>query len=264
MLLCVDVGNSQIFAGVWDGAELKATFRRTSNIRSSSDEFATFFRAVLRENDIAPERIHMAALCSVLPDVVHSLRNCFRKYFGFDCFILQPGVKTGLRIRYRNALEVGADKIANAIGALSRFPNRNLLIADFGTATTLCAVSRDRDYLGGIIMPGIHTSMEMLESKTARLPAVEILRPAEILGRSTIESIQSGLYFGALTSVRSLCSMVSEQYFAGEAPCVVATGGYGRLFEHENIFDAFVPELPLLGLRRAVELSNNESTITHA
>lgn len=258
MLLCVDVGNSQIFAGVWAGAELKATFRRTSNIRSSSDEFATFFRSVLRENEISPDDIHMAALCSVVPDVVHSLRNCFRKYFGFQCFVLQPGVKTGLRVRYRNPLEVGADKIANAIGALVRIPDRNLLIVDFGTATTLCAVSRDRDYLGGIIMPGIHTSMEMLESKTARLPAVEILKPAEILGRSTIESIQSGLYFGTLTSVRSLCTMVSEKYFPGEPPAVVATGGYGRMFDNEKIFDAFVPELPLLGLRRAVELSANE------
>ena len=255
MLLCVDVGNSQIFAGVWDGAHLRATFRRTSNIRSSSDEFATFFRSVLRENNIAPEDVRMSAICSVVPDVVHSLRNCFRKYFGFDCFMLQPGVKTGLRIRYRNPLEVGADKIANAIGAVSRCPNRNLLIVDFGTATTICAVSKDRDYLGGIIMPGIHASMEMLESKTARLPAVEILRPSEVLGRSTIESIQSGLYFGALTSVRSLCEMVSEQNFSGDKPAIVATGGYGRMFTNEKLFDEFIPELPLLGLRRAVELT---------
>jgi type III pantothenate kinase len=257
MLLCVDVGNSQIFAGVWAGRELKTTFRRTSNIRSSSDEFATFFRSVLRENGIAPEEIHMAAICSVVPDVVHSLRNCFRKYFRFEAFVLQPGVKTGLRIRYSNPLEVGADKIANAIGALSQFPGRNLLIIDFGTATTLCAVSAERDYLGGIIMPGVHTSMELLESKTARLPAVEILRPSEVLGRSTTESIQSGLYFGTLASVRTLCSMVSEKHFPGDRPLIVATGGYGRLFENENLFDAFMPELPLLGLRRAVELSNS-------
>jgi type III pantothenate kinase len=255
MLLCVDVGNSQIFAGVWAGKELKITFRRTSNIRSSSDEFAAFFRSVLRENNIPPEEIRMAAICSVVPDVVHSLRNCFRKYFRFESFVLQPGVKTGLRIRYSNPQEVGADKIANAIGALTQFPGRNLLIADFGTATTLCAVSRDRDYLGGIIMPGIHTSMELLESKTARLPAVEIVRPSEVLGRSITESIQSGLYFGTLASVKSLCSAVGERHFADARPAVIATGGYGRLFEHENIFEAFMPELPLLGLRRAVELS---------
>ena len=141
------------------------------------------------------------------PDAVHSLRNCFRKYFRFEPFLLQPGVKTGLKIRYRNPLEVGADKIANAIGALSRFPGRNLLIVDFGTATTLCAVTKDKEYLGGIITPGINISMAALESQTARLPAVEIVRPSEVLGRSIVESIQSGLYYGTLATVRSLAAV---------------------------------------------------------
>ena len=194
MLLTLDVGNSQIFCGVFDGADLKTTFRRTSSIRASSDEFGTFFRSTLRENGVDPGQIEMAGICSVAPDAVHSLRNCFRRYFGFAPFLLQPGAKTGLKIRYRNPLEVGADKIANAIGALSRFPGRNLLIVDFGTATTLCAVTKDKEYLGGIITPGIHISMAALESRTARLPAVEIIRPPGVLGRSTVESIQSGLY----------------------------------------------------------------------
>src|SRR5580692_10048637 len=151
MLLALDVGNTQIFGGVYDGADLKATFRRTSSIRASSDEFGTFFRAVLRENAVDPEAVDMAGICSVVPDIVHSLRNCFRKYFRFEPFVLQPGVKTGLKIRYSNPLEVGADKIANAIGAIERYPGRNLLIVDFGTATTLCAVSKEKEYLGGII-----------------------------------------------------------------------------------------------------------------
>ncbi len=255
MLLCLDIGNSQLFGGVYDGEDLKTTFRRTSSIRGSSDEFATFFRAVLGENGICPEEIDMAGICSVVPDVVHSLRNCFRKYFRFEPFLLQPGAKTGLKVRYRNPLEVGADKIANAIGGLTRFPGRNLLIVDFGTATTLCAVSREKEYLGGIITPGIHTSMAALESKTARLPAVEIIRPAEILGRSTVESIQSGLYYGTLATVRSLAAMVTEAHFAHDKPFVLGTGGFGRLFEKEQLFDAFLPDLPLIGLRRAVELS---------
>ncbi len=255
MLLCLDVGNSQIFGGVFEGAGLRATFRRTSNIRASSDEYGTFFRAVLRENGVDPAAVSMAAICSVVPDVVHSLRNCFRKYFGFEPFVLQPGARTGLRIRYRNPLEVGADKIANAIGAMARFPGRNLLIVDFGTATTLCAVSRDKEYLGGIITPGIHTSMAALEANTARLPAVEIVRPPELLGRSTVESIQSGLYYGTLATVRALAGAVTEVHFAGDKPVVLGTGGFGRLFEEEGVFDAFVPELPLIGLCRAVELA---------
>ena len=256
MLLCLDVGNTQIFGGVFAGEDLRVTFRRTSNVRASSDEFGTFFRAVLRENDVEPGEVDAAAVCSVVPDVLHSLRNCFRKYFALDePFVLQPGVKTGLKIRYRNPLEVGGDKIANAIGALERFPGRNLLIVDFGTATTVCAVTSEREYLGGIITPGIHTSMAALEANTARLPAVEIARPAEVLGRSTIESIQAGLYYGTLATVRSLAADVTERHFKNDKPLVIGTGGFGRLFEEERLFDAFVPELSLIGLRRAASLA---------
>jgi type III pantothenate kinase len=263
MLLTLDVGNSQIFCGVYDGEDLKTTFRRTSSIRASSDEFGTFFRATLRENGIDPEQIEMAAICSVAPDAVHSLRNCFRKYFRFEPFVLQPGAKTGLKIRYRNPLEVGADKIANAIGAMSRFPGRNLLIIDFGTATTLCAVTKDKEYLGGIITPGIQISMAALESHTARLPVVEIVRPSEVLGRSIVESIQSGLYFGTLATVQSLAAAVTKEHFSKAQPFVVGTGGFGRLFAAEHLFDEFVPELPLLGLRRALQLSQSEPRRLH-
>ncbi len=259
MLLTLDVGNSQIFGGVYDGEELKTTFRRTSSIRASSDEFGTFFRAVLRENGVDPEAIDMAGICSVVPDAIHSLRNCFRKYFRFEPFLLQPGARTGLQIRYRNPLEVGADKIANAIGALIQFPGRNLLIVDFGTATTLCAVTREKAYLGGVIAPGIHISMAALASETARLPAVEVVRPPEVLGRSTVESVQSGLYYGTLATVRFLAASITQEHFASERPFIVATGGFGRLFEHEDFFDAFVPELALIGLRRAVELSQSDA-----
>ena len=255
MLLTLDVGNSQIFCGVYDGEQLKTTFRRTSGIRASSDEFGLFFRAMLRENGVDPAAIDMAGICSVAPDAVHSLRNCFRKYFRFEPFLLQPGVKTGLKIRYRNPLEVGADKIANALGALSRFPGRNLVILDFGTATTVCAVTKAREYLGGIITPGIGISMAALESHTARLPVVEIVRPAAVLGRSIVESIQSGLYYGALATVRSLAALVCDEHFSGDRALLVGTGPFGRLFEEASLFDAFVPELSLDGLRLAVELS---------
>jgi type III pantothenate kinase len=255
LLLTLDVGNSQVFCGVFDGEELKATFRRTSSVRASSDEFGIFFRTTLRESGVDPAQIDMAGICSVVPDAVHSLRNCFRKYFRFEPFLLQPGAKTGLKIRYRNPLEVGADKIANAMGALSRFPGRNLVIVDFGTATTLCAVTKNREYLGGIITPGIQISMAALESQTARLPVVEIVRPTEVLGRSTVESIQAGLYHGTLATVRSLADAVTQEHFGKDRPLIVGTGGFARLFEDENLFDQFVPELPLLGLARAVEMS---------
>lgn len=261
MLLALDVGNSQIFCGVYDGESLITTFRRTSSIRASSDEFGAFFRTMLRENGVDPAEIRMAAICSVAPDAVHSLRNCFRKYFHFEPFLLRPGVKTGLRIRYRDPLEVGADKIANAVGAITRFPGRNLLIVDFGTATTLCAVTKEKEYLGGVIMPGIQISMAALESQTARLPIVEIARPAGVLGRSIVESIQSGLYYGTLAMVRSLGAAVTKEHFAADPPLMLGTGAFGRLFAEEGIFDEFIPELPLSGLRRAVELTNANGAV---
>lgn len=253
MLFCLDVGNSQIFGGVYDADTLRFTFRRTSTARASSDEFGLFFRTVLRENGVDPSLISHVALCSVVPDVVHSLRNCFLKYFKLDPFLLQPGVKTGLRIRYRNPLEVGPDKIANAIGAVHLYPQRELVIVDFGTATTLCAVSAAGEYLGGIITPGVHISMATLDASTARLPAVEICKPDQVLGRSTVESIQAGLYYGTLSTVRSLAGLIAAEQFGGRPPVILGTGGFGRLFEYENLFEAFLPELPLLGLKRAVE-----------
>jgi type III pantothenate kinase len=189
---------------------------------------------------------------------VHSLRNSFRKYFDFDPFLLQPGAKTGLKIRYRNPLEVGADKIANAIGAIDRFPGRNLLIVDFGTATTICAVTEEKEYLGGVITPGLYTSMQALETKTARLPSVEIVRPSKVLGLSAVESIQSGLYYGTLGMVRSIAAGVIAERFVENPPLIIGTGGFGRLFEDEDLFHEFVPELPLLGLRRALQLAPPE------
>lgn len=255
MLFCLDVGNSQIYGGVYDREELRFTFRRTSTARASSDEFALFFRTVLRENGVDPAAVTGVAMCSVVPDVIHSLRNCFLKYFRVEPFLLQPGVKTGLKIRYRNPLEVGADKIANAMGAIGLYPGREMVIVDFGTATTLCAVGAGGEYLGGIITPGVQISMAALDGNTARLPAVEIVKPAGVLGRSTVESIQAGLYYGTLASVRTLAGLIAGEQFGGRTPVIVGTGGFGRLFESEGLFDAFVPELPLMGLRRAVERS---------
>jgi len=255
MLVCLDIGNSQIFGGAWREQKLVTTFRRASQVRASSDELGTFLRAVLRENGVPPEQIRAASVCSVVPDAVHSVRNCFQRYFGFQPFVLQAGVRTGLKIRYQNPLEVGADKIANAIAAVVRFPARNILIVDFGTATTVCAISRDKEYLGGIITPGIHVSMAALESNTARLPAVEIVRPEEVLGRSTVSSIQSGLYFGTLASVRALTAAIARDHFEGDPPVVVGTGPFGRLFEREQLLDHFLPELVLDGLRLAAALN---------
>ena len=259
MILTLDVGNSQVFGGVFDGGELTLRFRTTARPSLSSDELGLFLRAVLRENESDPARIDQIALCSVVPDLLYSLRSCCRKYFEVDPFILQAGMRTGLKIRYRNPLEVGPDRIANAIGAMHLYPARNLIIIDFGTATTFDVIRAPREYLGGIIVAGPRIAMEALEKNTARLPTVEIVPATVLVGRSTVESIQSGLYFGNRAVVRELTREISEEMFRGEPAIVIGTGGLSRLFDRENVFDVVLPDLVLVGLERALALNEGTS-----
>lgn len=255
MILVLDIGNSHVYGGVFEEDRLRVQFRRASRADSTSDEQGLFLRQVLRENGVDPAGISAIAICSVVPDMMHSVRSACLKYFGQAPFVLEPGVRTGLRIRYRNPLEVGPDRIAGAIAAARLHPGKNAIIVDFGTATTIDALSADREYLGGLIVPGLRVAMESLYAKTARLPKVEIRKPPELIGRSTIESIQSGLYFSNAALLRHVCAQLREQYFAGQATVLIGTGGFARLFEDEGVFDALVPELVLIGLREALAMN---------
>src|SRR5215831_7524018 len=155
MVLALDVGNSQLFGGLFRDGELVLRFRKPSGGPTSSVELGLFLRAVIRENGQEPTAVAQVTACSVIPDVVYSLRACCHKYFGLDPFVLQAGAKTGLRIRYRNPIEVGADRIANAIAATELYPQQHLVVIDLGTATTIDVISASRDYLGGLILPGL-------------------------------------------------------------------------------------------------------------
>jgi type III pantothenate kinase len=259
MNLALDVGNAHIFGGVFENEKLTVRFRKASRPPTSSDELGLFLRGVLRENGRDPGAISQIALCSVVPEMIYSLRSCCRKYFRVDPFVLQSGAKTGLKIRYRNPIEVGPDRVANAIGAVHLYPGRHVIIVDFGTATTFDVVTANRDYLGGMIVPGIGIAMEALEKNTARLPTVEIVPPAELIGRSTVECIQSGLFFGNRAMVRDLTREIREQAFRNEQVVVIGTGGFSRLFEREGLFDAVLPDLILVGLERALLLNADAS-----
>lgn len=254
MLLCLDIGNSQLHGGVFDGG-LRLQFRKTTHPLGSSDEFGVFFTAVLRENGVDPRAVKRVAICSVVPPALYPIRSACLKYFQAEPFVLQAGVKTGLKVKYRNPHEVGADRIAGAIGAVQRRPGKNLVVVDCGTATTLDVVTAGGDYLGGAILPGIGISVETLAGKTAKLPTVEITRPATALGRSTVESIQSGVYHAHVGAVRQLVHELTKEAFGGERPAVVGTGGFARLLEAERLFDEVVPELVLLGLKQAEEMN---------
>jgi type III pantothenate kinase len=257
MMLCLDVGNSQLYGGVFDADQLTMQFRRSTASRGSSDELGLFLRGVLRENDVVPKAINEIAICSVVPDYLYTLRACCEKYFGVEPLLLRPGVRTGLRIRYKDPKEVGADRIADAVGALHLFPGRHLIIADFGTATTLAAVSRERDFLGGAILPGVRLAMEALEEKTAALPNVEIVEVATALGRSTVESIQCGLYWSNVGMIRELTGRLAQEAFPGERPLIIATGGFSQLFARTGLFDHLVRELILTGLKEITKLNRN-------
>lgn len=259
MLLSLDVGNTTIHGGLFENDVLKFQFRRTSDSHSSSDELGVFLRTVIRENGSDPTEVKQIAICCVVPDAIYSLRGACQKYFGVNPFVLQAGVKTGLKIKYRNPLEVGADRIADAIAATHLYPSRNLLIIDFGTATTIEVVNREREYLGGVILAGLRISMEALETRTAKLPPVEIVRvdPKQILGRSTVESIQSGLYFGSIGMIKELKMRLVEECFPdGEPPVFVATGGFSGLFDRAGLFDTIVPDLVLKGLNLALKMNS--------
>jgi type III pantothenate kinase len=255
MILCLDVGNSQIYGGLFDKDKMLLTFRKNSKQGSSSDEVGVFLRTVLKENGFDPSLVKKIVICSVVPDVIYSLKGACQKYFSIDPFVLQAGVKTGLHIKYRNPLEVGADRIANAVAATHLYPNKNLIVVDMGTATTFCALSSKKEYLGGVIVAGLKISMESLESRTAKLPAVEIIEKSEALGKSTVESIQSGLYYGHTGTLREVVTRLQKECFQEEKALVIGTGGFSYLFEKEKILDVIIPDLVLKGLLLSLQMN---------
>lgn len=255
MLLTIDLGNSQLYGGLYDNDELIFQFRKFNRQQSSSDEIGIFLISVLKESGIAPNNIDEISICSVVPQANHAVLNGCRKYFNVEPFILKPGAKTGLQIKYKNPAEVGADRIVNAIAGYNLFPNKNLIIVDFGTATTFCVITKEKEYLGGIILPGISISMESLERNAAQLPKVEIKGMDSVIGKTTQESIQSGLYFGQIGMVKEIKTRISKEVFKDEKPIVIGTGGFSSMFKNAGLFDEIIPTLVLQGLKYTIKLN---------
>lgn len=254
MILCIDVGNSHLFGGVFQSGTLRLHFRLASSVRTS-DELGIFLKNVLRENDINPADVQACAICSVVPNLDYSLKAACHKYFGITPFMIQAGVKTGLKIQYRHPSEVGADRITNAIAAIHQFPDKHIIVIDFGTAVSFCAISKTKAYLGGAILPGIRLGMEALQTHAAKCPPVEIVKPTHCLGRSTIESIQSGLYYSTLGGVKEILTQLKQEAFPSEEVLIIGTGGFAQLFEDQGVFDVNLPDLVLEGLRLAYSLN---------
>lgn len=255
MLLCLDVGNTHILGGVFDQNKQIARFRYATHLIGTADQFGIFLLAILQANAIAPEKIAAAAICSVVPSCDFTLRHALTLYLKVALFSLQSGVKTGLHIKYKNPNEVGADRIANAIGGVHAFPNKNLIIIDMGTATTLCAINKKRDYLGGTILSGMRLSMESLKANTAKLMAVDIETPTAYIGRSTRESIQAGLYYGQLGALKEIIAGYKREVFHTEPVTVIGSGGFAQLYREKGLFDVILPDLVLEGLCIAYQLN---------
>jgi|LauGreDrversion4_2_1035121.scaffolds.fasta_scaffold96800_2 type III pantothenate kinase len=271
MLLSLDVGNSHIFAGLFDVEnQLNTSFRFTSK-GNTSDEFGIFLRQILREHGVDAHQITSIGISSVVPHLDDSLRSACRKYFSINPLFIQHTIHSKLKINFPNAAELGADRIANAIAAIEMFPNENLIILDFGTAVTFCAIDNNHHYLGGTIFPGMRLLAESLGNNTAKLPTVQITTKQKAVSTTTVDSIQSGIFFGTLGACKELISRFKLEQFSGQPVRIVATGGFSSLFNGYGVYDNYIPDLVLHGIRISVRdnrgadlLERQKIKITHS
>ncbi len=252
MLLTMDVGNTNITFGVFDGKELVTTFRMTTKNPRTSDEFGVSIIDMIERNRIAQKEITHVITASVVPDVMHSLNSAVIKYFGITPVIVGPGVKTGIRVVTENPKQIGADRIVDAAGAYELYGGPALVL-DFGTATTYDLVDASGAFVAGVTAPGIRISAKALWEDAAKLPTIEICKPQSILAQETISSMQAGLVYGQIGQTEYIVrSMIEESGYRDVK--VVATGGLGRIIAKEtDCIHIYDPNLTLSGLRLIFE-----------
>lgn len=247
MLLAVDIGNTNVAVGIFQEETLVEHWKVRSDAEKTCDEYKVILRGLLRASHMEEAQIKGAILSSVVPPLTPVFQEVCRGMFQIKPLTVGPGLKTGMPIMYENPLEVGADRVASAVASLEKYGGP-CIVVDFGTATTFDALSAQGEYLGGAIAPGVWISAEALYTKTAKLPRIEIVRPERAIGRTTVTSMQSGLYFGYIGLVSSLIQRFLDE-LGGEA-AVVATGGFASLVHREvSSIDHYEPDLVLEGLR---------------
>jgi type III pantothenate kinase len=247
LLLAIDVGNTKVAIGVYSGDTMVHNWRISTGRNKTEDEYGMLLMSLLRERGVSLKEIDGAVLACVVPPVTPVLEKTISKYLGVEPLIVGPGVKTGINIKYENPKEVGPDRIAHAVAALKKY-GAPLVVIDFGTATTFDAISSKGEYLGGIISPGIQTSLEALFEKAARLPRIELSKPPRAIGKTSAESMQSGMVYGFAGMVDSLVKRLTVEMKA--EPYVVATGDFAEMVSQESESIKVVdPFLALDGLR---------------
>ena len=252
MILVIDVGNTNITCGVYKGENLITTFRMTTKIKRTSDEYGMMITDLLKMNEIKVSDLTGAIIASVVPNVMHALNGAVSRYLKVTPHIVGPGTKTGIRITSDNPKEIGPDRIVDVVAAYEKYGGP-VLVLDFGTATTYDLVTEDGCFGVGITAPGIGISAKALWEDTAKLPEIEIKKPASILARETVSSMQAGLVFGQIGQTEYIINQVKKETGI-EKLKVVATGGLGRVIADEtDTIDVYDKTLTLDGLRYIYE-----------
>jgi len=247
LLLTIDLGNTNTVLGVFEGAELRAHWRLATRREQTADEYGILVRNLFMSSGLVPTAIEGVALASVVPPLTPVLVALSKQYLDLEPLVVEPGVRTGMPILYEPPGDVGADRIVNGVAAFAAYGGP-VIVVDFGTATTLDVVTRKGEYLGGVICPGVGISADALFQRAARLPRVDVRHPGKVIGRSTVGSIQSGIYFGYAAMVEGLIARLRGEL--GEAARVVATGGLAETLAGEiPSIEAVDPVLTLTGLR---------------
>jgi len=251
MLLAIDVGNTNIVLGVFDGKALVQSWRLATLRERTADELGLLVDGLFAHDHIDKARINALVLGSVVPPLTTTTRGMAERYFGLTALNIEPGVNTGMHILYDNPAEVGADRIVNAIAAFEQFGTSGahpLVIVDFGTATTFDAITAKGEYLGGAICPGVQISADALFQRAARLPRIDVRKPSRIVGRTTVGAMESGLFWGYVGMVEGLVRRMGDE-LGGDVVCV-ATGGLASVIASETPLIHHVdPDLTLQGLR---------------
>ena len=253
MLLAIDIGNTNIDLGIFDSDRLKVAWQVASELHCTADEYGILLLNLLERQKLLHAEITGVSLCSVVPPLVHTFQEMCGTYLDISPLVVESGVKTGMRIRLDNPREVGPDRVVNAVAAQNLY-GKPVIIIDLGTATTFDVVSQEGDYLGGAIAPGISIAGEALFTRTAMLPRIELIRPAQVIGRSTVSAMQSGIIFGYIGLIQGMIQRIEQEL--GSKAKVVATGGQAHSIAKEiPTIDAINPDLTLIGLRLIYELN---------
>lgn len=253
MLLVFDIGNTQTVVGVFQGVEIIANWRLATDRQRTIDEYGILLKNLFLSSNLETNKVKAAVFSSVVPPITGLFERMALKYFSVRPLVVGPGIKTGLAFKYENPREVGADRVVNAVAAIKLFGSP-LIVVDFGTATTFCAIAPNGEYQGGAVAPGLGISSEALFQRTAKLPRIEIEKPKSIIGKNTIHAMQAGIFYGYIGLVEGIIARMKLEMNCN--PRIIATGDFAELIaENTTIIDGVEPHLTLLGLRYIYELN---------